>query len=192
MVKQTIDIGTTANDGTGDALRTAFGKVNDNFDNSYFAVQSTDTLIVPDDTAPTFITNITSMLSSESGFTLDATLGAMQNTSGKTLTMVGNMAIQYQQTGVGDTDFWIYSESSTDGTNWTKNVNSLRYFIIDRDGVDYKTILSYIESDWASGTYVRFMFAKDGNTLELTQASKTIGLDTILSHSFFWTMWRLW
>ena len=35
MAKQTINIGTTANDGTGDPLRTAFDKVNDNFDEVY-------------------------------------------------------------------------------------------------------------------------------------------------------------
>ena len=31
MAKQVIDIGSVANDGTGDPLRTAFDKVNDNF-----------------------------------------------------------------------------------------------------------------------------------------------------------------
>ena len=35
MAKQTIGIGTTANDGTGDALRVAFDKTNDNFDEIY-------------------------------------------------------------------------------------------------------------------------------------------------------------
>ena len=35
MAKQTIGVGTTANDGTGDPIRTAFGKVNDNFDEVY-------------------------------------------------------------------------------------------------------------------------------------------------------------
>jgi len=35
MAKQTINIGTVANDGTGDALRDAFDKVNDNFDELY-------------------------------------------------------------------------------------------------------------------------------------------------------------
>ncbi len=35
MAKQVINIGTTANDGTGDPLRTAFDKVNDNFDEVY-------------------------------------------------------------------------------------------------------------------------------------------------------------
>ena len=35
MAKQTINIGTTANDGTGDQLRSAFDKINDNFDELY-------------------------------------------------------------------------------------------------------------------------------------------------------------
>jgi hypothetical protein len=35
MAKQTINIGTTANDGTGDQVRVAFDKVNDNFNEVY-------------------------------------------------------------------------------------------------------------------------------------------------------------
>jgi hypothetical protein len=35
MAQQTINIGTEANDGTGDPLRTAFDKTNDNFDELY-------------------------------------------------------------------------------------------------------------------------------------------------------------
>jgi hypothetical protein len=35
MAKQTISIGTTANDGTGDPLRTAFTKANENFTEIY-------------------------------------------------------------------------------------------------------------------------------------------------------------
>ena len=35
MAKQTINIGTTPNDGTGDPLRSAFDKINDNFDELY-------------------------------------------------------------------------------------------------------------------------------------------------------------
>lgn len=45
MTKQVIDIGTTANDGTGDPLRTAFDKSNDNFDELYSGFDSiTDAL----------------------------------------------------------------------------------------------------------------------------------------------------
>jgi len=35
MAKQTVNIGTNANDGTGDPLRSAFDKLNDNFDEVY-------------------------------------------------------------------------------------------------------------------------------------------------------------
>lgn len=35
MAKQTINLGTSANKGDGDPLRTAFDKVNDNFDELY-------------------------------------------------------------------------------------------------------------------------------------------------------------
>ena len=38
MAKQTISIGTIANDGTGDTLRVAFGKCNDNFTELYAGV----------------------------------------------------------------------------------------------------------------------------------------------------------
>ena len=31
MAKQTVNLGSSANDGTGDPLRTAFDKINDNF-----------------------------------------------------------------------------------------------------------------------------------------------------------------
>jgi len=37
MAKQTINIGVAVNDGTGDPLRTAFDKINDNFDEVYLA-----------------------------------------------------------------------------------------------------------------------------------------------------------
>lgn len=37
MAQQTIDIGTTPNDGTGDTLRDAFDKTNGNFDELYLS-----------------------------------------------------------------------------------------------------------------------------------------------------------
>ena len=46
MAKQTINIGSAANDGTGDQLRTAFDKVNDNFDELY-AIDSATVQSVP-------------------------------------------------------------------------------------------------------------------------------------------------
>ena len=40
MSQQTINIGTVANDGTGDSLRNAFDKCNDNFTELYTRVRS--------------------------------------------------------------------------------------------------------------------------------------------------------
>jgi len=41
MSRQIIDTGTSANDGTGDGLRTAFTKTNDNFAELYSRIRST-------------------------------------------------------------------------------------------------------------------------------------------------------
>ena len=44
MARQVINIGTTANDGTGDPLRTAFDKINDNFVELYGGDNDINTL----------------------------------------------------------------------------------------------------------------------------------------------------
>jgi hypothetical protein len=53
MAKQTINIGSNANDGTGDPLRTAFNKINDNFAELYGDDSSADTFTSPQITTPT-------------------------------------------------------------------------------------------------------------------------------------------
>src|SRR6056300_808855 len=50
MAQQTINIGSTANDGTGDPLRTAFDKINDNFNELYGTTAEANDLI--EDTSP--------------------------------------------------------------------------------------------------------------------------------------------
>ena len=47
MAKKTVNIGTSANKGNGDPLRTAFGKINDNFDELYSALGSDGDLFDP-------------------------------------------------------------------------------------------------------------------------------------------------
>ncbi len=56
MAKQTINIGTNANDGTGDPLRTAFDKINDNFTELY--VDSDASTVLEHDTAPKLSGNL--------------------------------------------------------------------------------------------------------------------------------------
>ena len=50
MAQQTINIGSSANDGTGDPLRTAFDKINDNFDELYGSSAEANDLL--EDTSP--------------------------------------------------------------------------------------------------------------------------------------------
>jgi len=50
MTQLTINLGTTANDGTGDPLRTAFTKINSNFTDVYTQIgvlQSNSSLTIP-------------------------------------------------------------------------------------------------------------------------------------------------
>lgn len=48
MSKKTIDIGSSPNDGTGDKLRQAFSKINDNFTEVYQHEETRDPLVTDD------------------------------------------------------------------------------------------------------------------------------------------------
>ena len=50
MAKQVINIGTAANDGTGDPLRTAFDKINDNFTELYGSDDEAANYVIEDTT----------------------------------------------------------------------------------------------------------------------------------------------
>ena len=57
MAKQTINIGTSANDGTGDPLRTAFDKINDNFTELYDASPATSQITLEGNEINTNVSN---------------------------------------------------------------------------------------------------------------------------------------
>ena len=57
MAQQTINIGTTANDGTGDPLRTAFDKINDNFTELYTASPVTSQITLEGNEINTNVSN---------------------------------------------------------------------------------------------------------------------------------------
>jgi len=58
MAQQTINIGTVANDGTGDPLRTAFDKANDNFTEVYAGLGVPDDSVTYAKLAPEFTDSI--------------------------------------------------------------------------------------------------------------------------------------
>ena len=72
MAKQTINIGTTANDGTGDPLRTAFDKVNSNFTELY----NDDAGDVTGATALTIADDVITYAKLGTEFTTSAAVGA--------------------------------------------------------------------------------------------------------------------
>ena len=59
MAKQTVQIGTTTNDNTGDPLRTAFDKINDNFDEIYIAGPVSSNVTISSNTVSTSTGDLT-------------------------------------------------------------------------------------------------------------------------------------
>ena len=57
MTQQTINLGTTANDGNGDNLRSAMDKCNDNFDELYGANSVSSNIALSGNTVSTYVTN---------------------------------------------------------------------------------------------------------------------------------------
>ena len=83
MTQQTINIGTTPNDGTGDTIRNAFDKVNDNFDEVYSGlsfssnnINVANTIIVGNSTVNT-IANSTLVQVANSTATANLTVGSL-------------------------------------------------------------------------------------------------------------------
>lgn len=82
MAKQTVGIGSAANDGTGDPLRTAFDKVNDNFNEVYgnnFVTNAmlNDNIIDHDELADRYTARVANITANGGGEEIDWSLGAI-------------------------------------------------------------------------------------------------------------------
>lgn len=84
MAKQNINIGSNANDGTGDPLRTAFQKINDNFAELYGDDSSADTFTSPQITNGTLngLTTINNILIENSEITTSSNANIILNPMG--------------------------------------------------------------------------------------------------------------
>jgi len=113
MARQTINIGTNANDGTGDPLRTAFDKINDNFTELYGDGDAST--ILEQDTAPKLSANLDV---NNFQITTDVTNGDVSiqpNGTGN----VSIAAIQFKGTTLSSTDSTIINVNEglvVDGT----------------------------------------------------------------------------
>lgn len=113
---QNIDVGTTANDGTGDPLRTAMIKVNENFANAFVDPVITQTVTVGNSTVNAVIANTPSMSFSNSTWsgvinsiatqfsntTYVANLNAMQLRLGTSTTNDSNVTINTSAAFIGN------------------------------------------------------------------------------------------
>ena len=86
MTKQTINIGSSANDGTGDPLRTAFTKINENFSELYGGDSDAST-VLEHDSSPKLAGNLDT---NNNSITTDVTNGNVTLTSNGTGSIVLN------------------------------------------------------------------------------------------------------
>ena len=96
MAKQTVNIGTTANDGTGDPLRTAFTKLNQNFDEVYGNNFVTTNLIANDAvTADKLADSINSEIAANTAKVTNAT--HIGDVTGSTALTIANDVVDYDK-----------------------------------------------------------------------------------------------
>lgn len=98
MAKQPINIGIAVNDGTGDSLRTAFDKTNDNFDELYIAGPIGTSVQISGNT----ISSATAVSAQYSAITFD---NATAN--------IGNIVLSPSGSGIVQMDSHVFLKSYT-------------------------------------------------------------------------------
>ncbi len=93
MAQQLLDIGTVANDGTGDTLRNAMDKVNDNFTDLYTNTNVGSTVVITSNTISTTNTNEDLVLNpaGTGAVSVIGNLGASGDITAVTLTTTGTI-----------------------------------------------------------------------------------------------------
>lgn len=110
MAQQTINIGSAANDGTGDPIRDAFDKVNDNFNEMYGSFIATGSVTVGNSTVNSVVSNtgglvtgsstVNAVANSTNFAVANSTTSAVLNPG--TLTIGSNLSITTSTVAVGN------------------------------------------------------------------------------------------
>ena len=135
MAKQTISIGSAPNDGTGDTLRNAFDKTNDNFDELYTTVTSANNLFLGNSTVNATITSVTVDLgvnSTSTAFHLGANgnVGLGNTTTTHTLSITGNLAVSSNTLSLGS------SSAGANGYTYLPNGVKLNWGWVSANSTD--------------------------------------------------------
>ena len=143
MAKQTVNIGTTANDGTGDPLRTAFSKLNDNFGEVYgnnFVTQDmlSDNIVGDDELEDQLIARIEANDAKVTALT-DTTILAVLNAATGTINtnLIPNINIS---------DVVVYATTSARNSDSSKN-----WDIGDVAVINASVVSSYIYTGGTNG-----------------------------------------
>lgn len=118
MARQFINIGTVANDGTGDTLRAAFDKVNDNFieiyadvsdlSNTAFSGDYDDLTNKPDLDLYLLKSNANTDVSITARNISFTSTGDTQTLSGDSIRLYANTNVTIETEGTGVSKFWIF------------------------------------------------------------------------------------
>ena len=109
MAKKTVNIGTSVNKGNGDPLRTAFGKINDNFDELYSALGNDGDLFDPSSVDQSLVPTTTNTVDLGSASKQWRSLYVSNNTiyiGGVAIGVDGNGNLTTGGTVVGNTPAW--------------------------------------------------------------------------------------
>ena len=168
MAKQTVNIGSAANDGTGDPLRTAFDKLNDNFDEVYaddfvVAARIADDIITE---AHLDVTNspvdgyVLTYDSASSGFTWE------QKFDGDITGIVAGNGLTGDATS-GDASLAVGA-----GTGITVNANDVQ---IADDGVDHTQLANRYTASGSITTYTGAVSVNWANATNYVMGSSLTG-----------------
>lgn len=165
MAKQTLGLGSAANDNTGDTLRVGGDKINDNFNEIYTALGNGSTLSV-DTTNPA-----TGQILRYNGSTFlpsdYTTLTSALDVSGNSIISSSNGNITVAPNGTGDVLLTAGSVTSTfDGATGTIDFPT---------SIQYKNEYSALGNAPAAATYTGYFFTVDGDDNPYVNINITAG-----------------
>jgi hypothetical protein len=173
MARQTIDIGTNNNDGTGDKLRDAMRKVNENFAELYGQSSAETNLSISGNTITVDNTNGDLSLEPNGSGELLVTTGATFNTSEQPL---GHVIVKADD---GSNVLTVNTQYKNVGVNTTANVQGLSVggnLIVDGTSAIFNSNMT-LGSDTTNT--VNFVAKLGGNIIPATHNTSTLGTSSL-------------
>ena len=165
MAKQSLNIGTTANDNTGDTLRSGGDKINDNFDELYTALGNNTSLSI------SLANPATGQVLKYNGSSFVAAnynaLTSALDVAGNNIISSSNGNINFVPNGTGDVRIIAGSQTATfDGATGNVDIGST---------ISYKNEYANIGGAPAAATYPGYFYTVDGDDNPYVNINITAG-----------------